>query len=95
MSNDFSVVIKISQKAEEEFFRVFKVENVKKLHKDLAEALSFRKRAIPFYSDANDLFNKYGVKIDKESFQNFSGMLIQTWHDANECYEYQEYIAKG
>lgn len=97
MPDNFSaVVIKLSQpKEEENFFRVFGVENIKKLHKDLAKTLNLRHEGIPSYLDTYNLCNQYGIKIHKEDFQNLSGSLLQKWYNFEEFFEYQECAVKN
>jgi transcription termination factor Rho len=91
MPDNFSVVIKLSKPKEgEKFFRVFSVESIKSLHKDLAKTLNLSQEMIPSYLDTYNLCNQYGIKIHKEDFHNLSDSLLQTWYNFKESYEYQE-----
>lgn len=101
MFDNFSVVIRLYRKEtgiiQEEFFRVYGIDKVKTLHKELAKIQRLfgneKGMRMPSYSDTSSLCHSYGRKIDKEEFKNLSpsGELIQTWNDLSDDYEFEEH----
>ena len=101
MSGNFSVVIRLCRGKTgiipKEFFRVYDIDKVKTLHKELAKTQRLvcneNGMRMSSYSDTFRLCDFYGHKIDKEEFKNLSlsGELIQEWTDWSKGYGYEEY----